>query len=415
VTKLNTNIYDLLLDYDLHIASYEYIKKKSGSLTPGFTPETVDPISRRTMQKTIESLKDHSFQFKPARIENITKANGKMRAFGISSPKDKIVQQVMVMILEAIYIYDNASVSVKSHGFIPKKGVHTALKNISTWKAIDWFIEGNTKSYFDTIDHKKLEFLLRKRIEDQQFIDLYWKAVKAGYVEVKENIISILGTSQGSVLSPILGNIYLHELDSFIGNFCKESQLSEASTLPSTKSLKLNSASKIHTINRKKIKGLNLTTDKQMELKKRIVERGYIPSSINDSRVKINYVRYADEFLIGITGSLRMTKQLQSQINEYITKELMLTRSLEKTKIIGAKVEKVLFLGTHIYRPKSITYVQKVKTKIRSEHILSGRIPVSRLALIIPIKIVIAKLENQGFVKIINYKLGQIKPKAKTS
>jgi group II intron reverse transcriptase/maturase len=410
ITKLNTNLYELILDYDMHATAYQKIKSNAGAMTEGVTPETLDAISRKELEKTIQSLKDHTFQFKPARREYIPKANGKLRPLGIPSPRDKIVQQVMVMILEAIF---EGGFSEESHGFRPNRGVHTALKNISTWKSIEWLIEGDIQSYFDTINHQKLEALLKKRIKDQQFIDLYWKAVKAGYVEVKENkkIDSLIGTPQGSVLSPILANVYLHELDSFMTKVCWESQQTGASSRPSTKYLQLHS--KIHTIYRKMNRGVILTQDQQVELRRLITERGSIPSTLRGPGHRIYYVRYADDFLIGVNGSLAITEQLKLTINDLLARELLLTMSLEKTKITGAKgKDKVMFLGTHIHRPNSRTYNQKVIKKRAQGRNFSSRIPASRLALLIPVKRIVDKLVNQNFAEI---KQDQIKPKAKTS
>jgi len=410
-TTVNTNLYELILDYDLHAMAYQKIKGNSGAMTAGATPETLDGISRKEIERTIQSLKDHTFKFKPARREYIPKANGKLRPLGIPSPRDKIVQQVMVMILEAIF--EGGTFSENSHGFRPNRGVHTALKDITTWKAVEWFIEGDIKSYFDTIDHHKLELLLRKRIRDQQFIDLYWKAVKAGYVEVKENkkIDSLIGTPQGSVLSPILANIYLHELDDFMKEICSESKLTGPTSHPSTKYLKLHS--KIHTIYRKMNRGIILTKEQQVELKKLVVERGSIPSTLNGPGHRIYYVRYADDFLIGINGSLKKTEELKLKVNDFLARELMLTMSLEKTKITGARgKEKVLFLGTHIHRPNSRTHDQKVIEKRVGRRTFSSRIPASRLALLIPVKRILDRLTNQIFMET---KMGKIRPKAKTS
>ncbi len=173
ISKFN-DIYSLMLDYDLHVAAYQKVKSNKGSMTPGVDEETLDGISAKAIRETISQLKDHSFKFRPSRRELIPKANGKMRPLGIPSPRDKVVQQVMVMILEAIWDSDKKAIFLNSsHGFRRGRGTHTALKEITKWNATTWFIEGDIKSYFDTIDHFKLEELLKKRICDKQFLDLY--------------------------------------------------------------------------------------------------------------------------------------------------------------------------------------------------------------------------------------------------
>ena len=125
-----SNIYPILLDEDILLAAYNKVSKNTGANTPGVGPETLDGYSMAIIIKTILQLKDHSFQFKPSRREFIPKANGTLRPLGIASPRDKIVQQAMVMILEAIF--EESIFLNSSHGFRPNRGCHTALQNVST-------------------------------------------------------------------------------------------------------------------------------------------------------------------------------------------------------------------------------------------------------------------------------------------
>ena len=448
------DIYSLMLDYDLHVAAYQKVKSNKGSMTLGVDEETLDGISAKAIRETISQLKDHSFKFRPSRKELIPKANGKMRPLGIPSPRDKVVQQVMVMILEAIWDSDKKAIFLNSsHGFRRERGTHTALKEITKWKATTWFIEGNIKSYFDTIDHFKLEKLLKKRICDKQFIDLYWKAVRAGYVKVKEGkkIDATAGTPQGSVLSPILSNIYLHELDVFMADKTNESFKSGPTSILNKEDLKLHS--KVHTIYRKMNRRVTITQEEMKKLETGeqatlvpgfqgdpvprefpIKERSKLPSSIKGSGYRIFYVRYDDDFLIGINGSFERTQLLKEEINRFLEEELRLTMSWEKTKITNAKEDKVLFLGANIYRPRgaersSAPWVQGppgpgsssqsgdtkiIKNKMGDREYFS-RIPASRLSLCIPVRRVVDKLANQGFCVIKDYDQGKIIPKGKTA
>lgn len=125
-----SNIYPILLDEDILLAAYNKVSKNTGANSPGVGPETLDGYSMSIIRKTILQLKDHSFQFKPSRREFIPKTNGKLRPLGIASPRDKIVQQAMAMILEAIF--EESIFLDSSHGFRPNRGCHTALQTIST-------------------------------------------------------------------------------------------------------------------------------------------------------------------------------------------------------------------------------------------------------------------------------------------
>jgi retron-type reverse transcriptase len=340
----------------------------------------------------------------------------------------------MVMILEAIWDSDRHPVFLpSSHGFRNGRGTHTALKEITKWNATTWFIEGDIKSYFDTIDHYKLEELLKRKICDKQFLDLYWKAVRAGYVEIKEKrgpvftlggavlaqkkVDSIVGsaTPQGSVLTPILSNIYLHELDSFMEEKMKESALSGPTSIPNKEYLKLHS--KIHTRYRKMNKGVEITQQEMNELKSLTTERNKLPSRVSarSSGYRIYYVRYADDFLIGVNGPLKGTQALKEEISNFLEKELLLTMSWEKTKITSAEKEKLIFLGAEIHRPSSRSGDKKVIRKNIAGRECFSRIPASRMSLNIPIRRVIDKLANQGFCKVVDFNQGKITPTGKTS
>lgn len=205
-----TGLYKTLATKETLIQAYHKIKSNPGNMTPGTDDTTLDGFSLKAVEDMEQSLRNETFQFKPVRREYIPKKNGKMRPLGVPSPRDKIIQEAMKSLLEAIY---EPIFCYTSHGFRPYKGCHSALKQTSTWNGFTWCIEGDIKGFFDNVDHKILETLLCKRIQDQQFIDLYWKLVKAGYVEKGKSFHSPLGVPQGGIVSPILSNIYLHELD----------------------------------------------------------------------------------------------------------------------------------------------------------------------------------------------------------
>jgi group II intron reverse transcriptase/maturase len=215
---VNFDLYRLLYRPELYEVAYEKIKSKPGNMTAGSDGQTLDGFSHQTIRNLIASLRDESFQFQPARRTHIPKANGKMRALGIPSPRDKVVQEALRLILEAIYDSPHGAYFLESsHGFRPNRSCHTALREFSErWSGVTWIIEGDIKSCFDEIDHHVLVNLLKRKIADGRFLNLIWKALRTGYLWGKERRDTLTGSPQGSILSPILANIYLHELDCFV-------------------------------------------------------------------------------------------------------------------------------------------------------------------------------------------------------
>lgn len=404
----------IMLEPEVMEVAYRKVSKKKGAMTAGIDGVTLDGMSRKRLNQILLELKSHSFNFKPARREYIPKANGKSRPLGIPCPRDKIVQQSMAMILEAVF---EKHFLKSSNGFRPRKGCHTALKQISRWNAIDWFIEGDIKSYFETIDHHILKQLIYDKIPDQQFIELYWKAVRAGYVEFKsgKKIDATIGTPQGSIVSPVLANIYLHQLDLYMEKKQKKSLVSGKTSKSFKPYKKLHS--RIHTLYKKIKRNKSLpNAEDKLELQQIIKKRSQTPSTIQAEGYRIYYVRYADDFLVGINGNLKQATEIRQNIGMFLEKELKLTMSEEKTKLTNSK-QKALFLGTVIYRPHSRTNNQKsiIKYKSTSKRRYRCRTPAARLSLNIPIQRVILKLQNQGMCKVEDWLQGKFIPTAKTA
>ncbi|MGE6602614.1 reverse transcriptase domain-containing protein [Lysinibacillus fusiformis] len=201
--RLYRNLYNIEFYYE----AYQNIYATEGNMTEGTDGKTIDGMSIKRIENLIESIKNESYKPNPARRTYIPKKNGKLRPLGIPSIDDKLVQEVVRRILEAIY---ETNFSPKSHGFRPNKSCQTALNQIEgTFTACKWFIEGDIKGFFDNIDHQILINILKKRIDDEKFLRLIWKFLKAGYVEEWNFHKTISGTPQGGIISPILSNIYL--------------------------------------------------------------------------------------------------------------------------------------------------------------------------------------------------------------
>jgi group II intron reverse transcriptase/maturase len=213
------DLHTLLYDESLWFQAYQNIYSNKGAFTKGSDDsDTLDNFDKERVNKIIASLKDESFKCKPARRINIPKANGSTRPLSIPCGTDKLVQEACRIILEAVY---EPKFSDSSHGFRPGRSCHTALQKVSTWTSTKWWIEFDIKGCFDNIDHTILIRLLEKRIDDQKFLGLIRKFLNAGYLDNFQYHNTFSGTPQGGIISPLLANIYLHELDQYIDQLCE--------------------------------------------------------------------------------------------------------------------------------------------------------------------------------------------------
>lgn len=343
-------LYELLMDKKLYIKAYNKIKSIPGNMTPGTDNETLDGMSLNWIGKTIEEMKSEKFQFKPSRRIFIPKKNGKLRPIGIPNPRDKIIQEVMRMILEKIY---EPLFLDYSHGFRPGRSCHTALREVKKHTGMTWVIEGDMKGFYDNIDHHILEKLLRQEIKDQRFIDLYWKAVKAGYVYENKYIPSELGIPQGGIISPILSNIYLHELDKYMDKMIKERSSSEKTTIENPEHNRITTQIRKMRDWLKREEGDNKEGLNYGEIKTKLVKLKKLqlstPSVIyKEGITQISYIRYADDFIIGIKGTHSKTKEIKQEIKSFLYDKLKIELNEDKTKITNIKNEKVKFLGALI-------------------------------------------------------------------
>src|SRR6266705_3763172 len=240
---MNNQLYRLMYKEDLYIVAYERIKSKPGNMTAGTDKETLDGFSLEIIREIIDEMRTEQFRFRPVRQQFIPKPNGKMRKLGIPCGRDKVVQEVMHMILEAIYDSPHGSYfSNVSHAFRPNRSCHTALQEFrGKWLAMNWIIEGDIRACFDELDHQVMVTAISKKIQDQRFLNLIWKLLNAGYMDLhgtKKD--SLIGSPQGGLISPILANVYLHELDEFIeGLGTKREKGVEKRTNPTYKRLSL--------------------------------------------------------------------------------------------------------------------------------------------------------------------------------
>lgn len=344
-------LYRILFNEEMYYRAYQKLSKKQGNTTKGSDGKSIDGTSLKEIKQLIEELKKESYQPMPARRTYIPKKNGKMRPLGIPAFRDKLVQEVMKMVLEAIY---ENSFSYMSHGFRPDKSCHTALKYLQdNFIGAKWFIEGDIKGFFDNIDHNVMVGILKERIEDDRFIRLVRKFLNAGYLENWVFHRNYSGTPQGGIISPILANIYLDKLDKYMEEYIKK--------FDNGKKRRRNPEHrKLEGRKRTVIKKLKKETDMgnilmlQNEIKEIEKRRVQIPAadSMDSNYRRLKYVRYADDFLIGVIGSKEDSQKIKADIREYLESKLKLELSDEKTLIThGSQPAK--FLGFDVYIRKT--------------------------------------------------------------
>src|SRR5437764_13263096 len=207
-------VYRLLFNKDLYLEAYGKIYRNKGAMTHGVTGESPDGMSLEKIGRIIEALRYERYQWLPARRTYIPKKNGKKRPLGMPVWSDKLVQEVIRLILEAYY---EPQFSEHSHGFRPERGCHTALREIYyNWHGTTWFIEGDISQCFDKLNHELLLKELSEKIHDGRFINFIQKWLDAGYMEDWTLNQTLSGVPQGGIASPILSNILLDKLDKFV-------------------------------------------------------------------------------------------------------------------------------------------------------------------------------------------------------
>lgn len=346
-------LYRNLYNPEFYYLAYKNIYANNGSMTPGVDGTTLDGLSDERIARIIESLKNHSYQPKPARREYIPKKSNpnKKRPLGIPSGDDKLIQEIVRMLLESIY---EPVFSDNSHGFRPKRSCHTALQQIrNTFTGAHWFVEGDIEACFDSFDHHVTVSLLRRRIDDEAFLSLIWKFLKAGYMEQWTYHRTYCGTPQGSGISPILANICLNELDKFMDGY--KAGFDVGSDV--TKKINREYTAAGRQIYKFRDEGNaiwgELTNEERKRRAKKLenlqrVQRSITRGDPRDSGYKaIQYVRYADDFIIGIIGSKKDSENVKADIKKFLSQQLKLKLSDSKTKITHTS-DRARFLGYDI-------------------------------------------------------------------
>lgn len=330
-------VYRILFNPELYRLAYARLHTNAGALTPGSDSVTLDGMSEKRIARIIEALRCERWRWTPVRRTYIPK-RGKQgtRPLGIPSGDDKLLQEVMRLILEAYY---EPRFSSYSHGFRPSRGCHTALQEVGVvHSGAKWFIEGDISKCFDNFDHEVMLRILREDIHDERFLNLIHRLLAAGYMEDWRWHRTMSGTPQGGVISPLLSNIYLDKLDQFV-----EQELLPAynrgtrgKTNPEYDKLK-------------RLKATAKRNGDRAAYRRCQIEARQLPSQIESDRYRrLRYIRYADDFLLSFSGPRAEAEEIKNKLAEFLVSELRLHLSQEKTLITHARSEPARFLGYEV-------------------------------------------------------------------
>jgi group II intron reverse transcriptase/maturase len=330
-------VYKHLFDPEFYLRAYGKIYRNAGAMTKGSTDETVDGMSLQKIQGIIDLLRQERYRWAPVRRAEIPKANGKTRPLGIPTWSDKLLQEVLRSLLEPYY---ERRFSDLSHGFRPDRGCHTALLKIKkTWTGVVWFIECDIKGCFDDIDQKTMLEIIRRDVHDGRLIKLIGDLMTAGYMKDWKWHETLSGTPQGGIVSPLLANIYLNELDRFVEDILIPEYTEGVERRVNPRHHRL--TDRIYEARKRK--------DLE-EVKRLRTERLRLPGRdpLDPNFRRLRYIRYADDFLLGFIGPKTGAEVIRDRLREFLATRLRLSLSEEKTVITHSGDDKAHFLGYEI-------------------------------------------------------------------
>ena len=361
------DIYRQLFNPDLYLRAYAKLYPNKGAMTQGSTVETVDAMTLAKINKIIDDLRNERYHWTPVRRTYIAKKNGKLRPLGLPTWSDKLLQEVIRQILEAFY---DCQFSEHSHGFRPGRGCHTALRTIKqTWNGTRWFLEGDIKACFDRIDHGVLISILGEKLHDNRFLRLIQHLLQAGYLEDWQYHTTLSGSPQGGVVSPILSNIYLDKLDTFV----------EQTLLPQYNREETRRRNPHYRIVYKRMerrrKAGKLQEAKALEKQLRKLPIG---DPADPAYRRLRYIRYADDTLFGFAGPKTEAEDIKRQLKEFLHETLKLDLSEEKTLITHANTEAARFLGYEIVAQQGNDQLDQ-HGKRRINGVIGLRVPIEAI------------------------------------
>jgi group II intron reverse transcriptase/maturase len=330
-------LYRQLFNPALYLMAYGRLYSNDGAMTPGVDGETPDGMSLARIGRVIDALRHERFRFRPARRTYIPKKNGKKRPLGLPSWPDKLVGEVIRLLLEAYY---EPRFSGRSHGFRPRRGCHTALAEVAEqWTGTTWFIEGDISDCFGSLDHETMIRILAEKILDNRFLRLIKQMLQAGYLEDWVWNATYSGAPQGGVVSPVLSNIYLDRLDAFA-----ETVLIPEYTRGTRRKCNPAYRKTGWAITKARLRGDRAAV---RELKQE--RRGQPARDPRDPGYRrLRYSRYADDHLLGFTGPRAEAEQIKARLAQFLRDELKLELNQDKTVITHGRTQAATYLGYQI-------------------------------------------------------------------
>ena len=330
-------LYRQMFNPQLYLLAYGRIYANNGAMTPGTTPETADGMSMAKIGRVIDAMRHERYRFRPVRRVHIPKKNGKTRPLGMPSWSDKLVGEVVRLLLEAYY---EPTFSGRSHGFRPGRGCHTALREVAnTWTGTTWFIEGDVADCFGSFDHQVMVSILAEKIRDNRFLRLLRNMLAAGYLEDWRWNATLSGVPQGGIASPVMSNIYLHKLDVFV----------ETVLIPEYTRGRLRARNPEY---RKVEQAIVRARRKGDRTQVRSLYRRLHSLPSQDPRDpgyrRLRYCRYADDTLLGFAGPKAEAEEIKGRLAQFLHEDLKLELSPGKTLITHARTQRARFLGYEI-------------------------------------------------------------------
>nr|AYQ94207.1 hypothetical protein [Borodinellopsis texensis] len=389
------DLYSLTSREDFILQAIINLKGNKGSSTSGVDVKSLDGISDIDILSLSNKIKNKTFRFQPVKRVLVPKpGKTEKRPLGIPTFEDRIVQEMIRMILEVIY---EPIFEYKHHnanfGFRPGKSSKDALEKIKR-KAqnTEWCIEGDVKKAFDWVDHDKLINILSEKIVDSSFLKLISQGLKCGCINKGHYEHTILGTPQGGIASPILFNIYFSKMDEFIlENIASKienwNRMESRTPKPVTKSYRKHE-SETSSVKR------SLTRIKSSLKQSNIKEFKHYPSAIQEkylnlvsrlrkskkasmktpyldkkrALIRFAYARYADDWVFFSNCSQKRIMEIKQDIADFLQDELKATLSEEKTLITNIKRKRAKFLGFSLSYYATNTKVLRITNISKEKH-----------------------------------------------